>query len=106
MTSPTDLVRLRNGAAVPRVVIKTTMIALERVASTDAIALYELVAACRDASHVLFGGYGRVLSGLGLIDVAPDGTARIHEITRDIVLSAVEGDDLTLALVSPVQVNG
>jgi len=86
-------------SGIPEQVIRTTMIALDALLTTNAVALYELTMACRDASHVLWGNTGDVLQAMGMVDyVRPDGTAQIHDATREIVRHVVvgEGSDLTL----------
>jgi hypothetical protein len=101
------MVRLRNGEDVARSLVTPVMVSLQVLMQTDPVALLELAGACRDSTHVLFGGCADRLRGLALIQaVAPDGTAVIHDVTRAVVLSATEGDWDSLHLVSPVADGG
>ena len=96
----TTTITLRTGKEVPETAMRTTTIAL---AALSPVALYELVEACRNPAHVPWGGAGREIISLGLADYASnDGTLRIHEIVRDVVLASVEGADADLRLVSPL----
>lgn len=100
----TEIVTLRTGKQVAEGALKTTMVALRTMADSKPIALIELVATCRDPAHVLWGGSAADLKALGMIEgVYEDGTVRVHDVVRDVVLAATDGDDLTLALVSPLE---
>jgi hypothetical protein len=104
MPGPLDLIRLKDGFEAPDAAVRTTMINMQHVAETEPLALIELTAACRNPAHKAWPGATGTLTRLALVqDVHEDGTLRIHEIVRHVVLSAVEGDDeLNLTLCSPV----
>jgi len=64
-----------------------------------AIALYELVAVCKNPSHQVFSNAQKeYLMGRALMQ--PDG--RIHQSIKNIVLSAIEGEGLRLTVVNPI----
>jgi len=101
--NPLSPVRLKNGDEVPEVMVKVVMLSLKTLNETYPIAFYELVMACRDREHVLFGNSHEILARLTLIEEIDDtGRPRIHDLTRSIVLSAAEGEELDMRLVSPV----
>lgn len=62
---------------------------------------YELVQLCRDRNHKLFGNTGEQLHNWGLIERHGD-SFQVHDATRDIVLSASEGDGLEMTLGNPI----
>jgi hypothetical protein len=94
----TAIVELRNGKSAPEPAVKTTMINLQLVAGRDWLAFYELVSVCRDPDHSIFGDCGATLERLALLDAG----GRPHEIVRDVVLSAVTGEDFGLRIGSPI----
>ena len=97
------IVQLKNGKTAPAAPVATTMIALRRIAETDFIAFYELVCACRNPQHMVFGNTWQAAVGLALAEqVNGDGTLRIHDIVRDVILSAVTGEDFSLSVGDPV----
>jgi hypothetical protein len=72
---------------------------LSNLMESQPICFYELVMACRDHTHVLFGKSGEELLQRSLIEsINPDKTANIHSSTRNIVLAATQGKDLQMAL--------
>jgi hypothetical protein len=95
-------VRLRTGKEVPEAALITVRISTGILLEKHPIAIYELVMACRDSSHVPFRQTGPAIAEVGLAEVRSDGTLRIHDITRDIVLASVDGDGAGLAMVPPV----
>jgi hypothetical protein len=92
MDTPT--VTLRTGAEVSAAAVKSTMIALRRLAEggmTTALALYEARQLALDPAHDMWPGTAEALTALGLLK-----DSRLHDVTRDIVLAAVtEAGDLT-----------
>jgi hypothetical protein len=101
--NPLATVRLKNGEEVPDVVVKVLMISLTKLIGSNPIAFYELVMACRNpAEHILFGNTSEMLVQMNLIESVDEaGRARIHDTTRSIVLSASEGGEHDMRLVSP-----
>lgn len=101
------MVVLKDGTTVPRLAVNVILISLIDLREKNPIALYELVEFCRDQGHRLFGTTGQDLVDLGLIEEAysADGMYyyhTIHEITRSIVLSAIDGNVQNLNLVNPI----
>lgn len=93
---------LRTGQTAPAKAVASTMVQLRKVAEADPAAFYELVAASRDRTHVLWRDTARVLIDLGLVrQLDADGLPVIHDIVRATVLSAVTGEDETMAIRSP-----
>ena len=98
-----ETVTLKNGAEAARVLVSTTMLALRALNEQQPVALYELTMACRDKGHVMFGNSGSVAKSLALVESQDaDGRARIHDAVRDIVLSAVSGEDFDMVIGSPL----
>lgn len=91
-------VTLRTGDSVPAVLVKPTCMSLQALRERQPIAFYELVEACRDRNHVLFGNAGKVLQETALIEgTSDDGTARISTAVRAIVLaSAGDTEEMTV----------
>lgn len=89
-------VTLRTGAEVPGPVVKTVTIALERLLDVHPIALYEAVCIARDKAHVPFGNTGTALEGIGLLHQGV-----MHDVTRDVILAATDGEGGDLHFVSP-----
>ncbi len=93
-----NMVKLKNGSEVAEPIVITTMMNLKLLMNKNPIAFYELVEKCRNSEHEMFGNTREVVEGLALMN---NGTC--HETTRDIVLSAVHGEDLGMTLGSPVE---
>lgn len=74
------------------------MVTLESLAGSDPIGLYELRQKARDPEHQFFGDYERSLKDLAMLQ--EDGT--LHDVTKAVVLSAIEGEDLDPRLVNPI----
>jgi len=92
-----ELVTLKNGSQEFGPFVSATMLSLERLFDRTPIIGHELVMKCRDSNHHLFGDAASLLIARSL--VSPDKT--IHESIRNIVLSAVTGEDLDMILGSP-----
>jgi hypothetical protein len=92
------LVELKNKTTVPKSLVIVTMMSLKALLQKNPIAFYELVQKCRNSKHEMFGNTLEVATKLGLI--IHDG--RIHEYTKNIILSAVSGDGLDMSLGSPI----
>lgn len=98
-----QMVRLKNGEEVPAPVVTAVMISVDHLAQNVPIVLYELVMACRDREHRLFGRSGQDLLELSLIErVDEAGRAEIHDLIRAIVVSAATGEDLEMTIGSPI----
>lgn len=94
------MIVLKNGAKEPEpsVVVITTNLRLLLNSASGAIALYELAQLCKDEKHRLFGTTGKILEQFRLIE-----NGYVHDTTRNIVLSSVEGEGLQMRLVSPIK---
>jgi hypothetical protein len=91
-------VTLKNGSQEPAPVVTTTMMLLRSLCTSDPICFYELTMKCRDNNHQLFGNCASKLQGLSLLQ--SDGT--VYHAVKNVVLSAVTGEDLDMALGSPI----
>lgn len=74
------------------------MLALQSLIENHPVAFYEMVTLCRDPDHEIWGDMGEILQDSKL--VKPNG--RVRPEVREIVLNAVEGEDMNMQLVSPV----
>jgi hypothetical protein len=90
-------VKLKNGAVVPHSAVIATMMALESLIHKEPILFYELVMKARNDDHRFFGNAAESLKQRALLET--NGT--LHDITRDVVLSAVEGESVRMKLTSP-----
>ena len=72
------IVQLKNGKTAPAAPVATTMIALRRIAETDFIAFYELVCACRNPQHMVFGNTWQAAVGLALAEQVNGGRHPAH----------------------------
>jgi GTPase Era involved in 16S rRNA processing len=97
MGTARESVTLRTGKEVPEAMVQVTMMSLRLLMESDTVAFYELVMLARNPQHELWGGTGDRLEELSL---ASDG--KLHDITRDVILAATEGEELGLRLVNPV----
>lgn len=95
-------VTLRTNKTVPRVTLETILMLLkDKLYNARPVAFYDLVMACRDASHAPFGA--QILKDLGLVE-SIDPTTGLVEIRTDIrhiVLASSEGEGARIHLVSP-----
>jgi hypothetical protein len=100
-TDPNALIRLRNGAEAPASAVRTTWLAVQRLAGdgdmSSIMALYEARELARDPRHALWPGTGETLRKWGLL--THDG--KMHDITRDVILSSVTGAEMDLSVQWP-----
>ena len=100
-TQVTEMVTLKDGYKVPQTVIRSTMMNLEIAQSKSPVALYDLVKKCQNVNYKFaanpFGDSKAILTTYKLIDEKE----QVHDITKHIVLSAVEGDGLSMTLRNP-----
>jgi len=94
-----ELTELKNGARVPKAIVVTTMMSLEKLFQNDPILAYELTMLCRNPQHRLFGNSLDELKRRAFVNSA----GCVHKTVRDVVLSAVTGEDVDLILESPVK---
>ena len=100
-TGPNALICLRNGAEAPVSVVRTTWIALKCLADSgdmgSVMALYEARELARDPAHPLWPGTDETLRKFSLIDHG----GKMHDIIRDVILSAVTGAEMDLSVTWP-----
>lgn len=96
------MVTLRTGEELPEATVATHRVLLDQLYRSQPMAFMELVLACRDENHTLFGNTGATLQSFGLI-VGLDASKRptIHDDIRRVVLAASEGESATVHPVSP-----
>lgn len=94
-----ETVTLKNGAEEPQILVAGTMLSLRTLHKDHPVALYELMMLCRQPDHELFGNARNILESFGLIE--PNGQP--HDSTRNIVLSAMEGDGFEARLTNPTR---
>jgi hypothetical protein len=99
---PTETVLLKNGSDEAKPLVATTLFVLEGLAKELPIVLYELAELCKDPAHKPFGRCGDDLVDRNLATRDEDGTYRVHNSIRNIVLSAVEGEEMDMTLGNPV----
>jgi len=95
----TKVVRLKNGTEEFKPLVCGTMLTLHSLLKEQPVAFYELVMKCRDIGHSFFGNAGEHLRSAGLVDE----NGEIHDSTKNIVLSAIQGEGFGLYLVNPVR---
>ena len=90
------MVQLKNGSEVPGSALVTIMMNLKSLRENNYLAFYDLVQLCKDSSYDI--SFTRQA-----LEASPFlATGRIHDDAKNIVLSAVEGDDLEMVIGSPV----
>jgi hypothetical protein len=100
MTDPNAPVRLRTGTDVPASAARTTYLALDLLANGqlgEYLALCEAAAIARDKTHRPFGNTGAILREMHLLDAG----GVMHAVTRDVILAAVDGDEMNPRVVWP-----
>lgn len=101
--SSLTMATLRDGSQVPQVVVVTTSTNLRAATEENYVALFDLVEKCKDASYQFvvnpFGASKAILKKWALID----GSEKVHEDVRKIVLNSIEGEGLSLKLVNPLK---
>lgn len=90
-------ITLKNGSQEADVLVAGIMLSLKSLMKENPIALYELVMKCRNPNHQMFGNTKDVCEELALVE-----RNSVHDSIRNVVLSAVEGDGLSMKLGSPV----
>lgn len=73
------------------------MMNLELLMNKNPIAFYELLQKCRNPKHAMFGNSVEIVEKLGLMN-----SGLVHGTVKNIVLSAVAGDDLEMTINSPI----
>lgn len=99
MNAATQIVSLRNGGEVARVVVATTLITLRKFEADHPSTLRSLALLAANPGHDVPAEDLDRLVAYGMADSTP----ALHESVRDIVVSAVEIDGADVRLVSPVR---
>lgn len=94
---------LRDGYEVPQVTVVVTTRNLRAAAQENFVALFDLAEKCKDARYKFvsnaFGDSKAILKKWALIDESE----KVNDDVRKIVLNSIEGEGLSLKLVSPLQ---
>jgi hypothetical protein len=98
-----EVVKLKNGSEEVPQLVTVTMVALRGLLDPEkgvqgATALYDLVMKCRDDSYQFFGNNQQYLENLDLVE----SSGTIHQSIKNIVLSAVDGEGMNMAIVNPI----
>lgn len=105
--SKMETVLLKNGVEEVKPLVAGTMLSLRTLLKDQPMAFYELVELCRDATHQIWGDLSEELEKVGLISLHTLESGSIvpivHSSIRNIVISAVSGSGLDMALKSPVE---
>lgn len=88
-------IKLNNGAEVPAILVSTTMEAAKQLLHDDTIAFYEMVEKCRDQSYTMWKDTEKKVKKYIII----------HDMTCDVIKSAVRGNGLEMRLDSPLPNN-
>lgn len=88
--------KLKNGSEAPDVLVASVMVSLRDLWDTKPIVAFEFVSLCRDPKHELWSGK----ADLERANLIKDG--KVHDSIRDIVLSAVSGEGLSMTIDAPV----
>jgi hypothetical protein len=92
------VLRLRNETDEPEAMVTLMFSALQDLMNENTTLFYELVMKCREPGYQLSKVDEGALKDLAFI---PE-SGRIHDTIRNIVLSATEGEGLSLRIVSPL----
>jgi hypothetical protein len=95
-------VKLRNGSEEKDALVATMQWVLKALRTENYQAFYHLVTACRARNHRVPDECTEALKLSGLVEKIVDGHAYINHAVINIVLSAVEGDDQQMEIVSPI----
>lgn len=93
-----EMVLLKNGERVPKPVVITTWMTLDLLLKEDISSLLCLIDKAKDPDYELPSRVEKKLTELAMLE---DGS--IHDMVRSVILSSVEGEDLEIRLVNPVQ---
>jgi hypothetical protein len=93
-----DNVELKNGTMAPKAAITTTMVSLQSLLKKDPLGLVlcDLVDLCNNSANKPFDP--EALERTGLVC-----RGEIHDITRNIILSATQWEGIYLHLVDPIK---
>ena len=97
------MVKLRNGTTEAKPFVDFVSGLLQKLDNEDPMVFVELVMLCRDSTHELFDNAGKVLKQFNFL--RGDET-QPHESVRNVVLSAVRGEGISVTLGNPVAHEG
>jgi len=97
MWNDINVVKLKNGSEEAESLVNVAMHTLSNLMKTQPILFYELVQKCRDRDHKFFWQTEEKLESMSLVS-----NWEIHDSMVNIVLSAVEWENLDMRLVSPL----
>lgn len=101
--SQISISKLRNGTEEATPLVAVVLMHLEDLLKAEPIVLYELILCAKNPARRPFGNTGEKLARLGLLTRRGDASWYMHDSERNIICSAVDGDDLTnIRLVSPL----
>ncbi len=96
-----ELVTLRNGTQEGKAGVAVMHAILSNLMDTQPIVFFELVSFARDRNHKFWGDCGDELVKRNILSKDGTGTYSIHETTKNIIVSSVEGDGMDMTLVDP-----
>ena len=91
-------VKLKNGGVEMDILTQGVLLALKNLITDNSVAFYDLVMKCRDDQYEPFGNSSAILKHVSLMESG--GT--IHSSIKNIVLSAVDGDEGEMHIVDPI----
>ena len=91
-------VKLKNGGVEMDILTQGVLLALKNLLTGNVIAFYDLVMKCRDDQYEPFDNSPAILKRVNLMESG--GT--IHSSIKNIVLSAVVGDEGDMHIVDPI----
>jgi len=94
-----ETVTLKDGTELPGEAVDSLFRRLQTLAADNPVAFCGLREKCRNSGFCFLGDTGEALKERALVE--QDGS--ISEVTRSVVLNAVEGELLEIKLVSPLQ---
>lgn len=95
-----DPVEVRTGEHIPLFIVTASFEALQALLQKDPLAFIELVRHCRDHNHVISEQYEQRIKAVSGVFYQGGGN-RVHDFTKHVIVSAVEGDGMTMRIVSP-----
>lgn len=99
MSDPNVMLKLKNGSEAPKSAVDVIMLSLRTMLTSDIpsmLAVVDLVEYCRHGTEIT-GKSLKILKAYGLVE--NDG--RVHDVTRDVVLSSAMGESYQMAFGSP-----
>lgn len=92
------VVTLKNNSKELEIAVKSVMFTVRHLLKQQPLVFYDLVMRCRDREYEMWSETEDGLKKLSLLQ--PDGQP--HGTTKNIILSAVEGDEGDMYIVNPI----